>query len=258
MQASNDPVVISSVRDAQYQNYVNPATVNSYIDSAYHKVRIHVAAAMAQKQLLDTAVPHGPVYEIACGGHSMLASVEASGRSIIGTDLARQSLEEGIRTGRLSATLQFDATKPWPIATASAGMVASGEFIEHMYDPEVFFAESNRILAPGGVLLVTTPNLLTLQDRLRVFAGRPPRQVKATNTGADAYLHGHIRPFTRHSLRAVYEAHGFRVIGFASNFVGWQLPSGKWLESRWLARLFPGLGGSLIMMGCKTRGLSGD
>lgn len=243
----------ASALDAGLRHYENPNAVSRYFRQDYHKVRVNLAAKMAENHLQSDKAPAGPIYEIACGGHSMLAGAQTGNRRIIGSDYARKPLLEGKKSKEFKEILHFDATKPWPIKTSSASTVMSGEFIEHMYDPEFLFAESNRVLKPGGMLIVTTPNLLTFQDRLRGLIGRPSRQIKVMKGGVAPYLHDHIRPFAPSSLRVMFEASGFEVVDFKSNFTCWVLQSGKSFNVRWPARLFPGLGSSLIMSGRKIQ-----
>jgi len=48
-----------------------------------------------------------------------------------------------------------------PLRHGSVGVVANFQVIEHLWDQAGFLAECRRVLAPGGRLLVTTPNRLT-------------------------------------------------------------------------------------------------
>ena len=48
-----------------------------------------------------------------------------------------------------------------PLASNSVDLVISQELIEHLKNPEDFFAEAARILKPGGHFILATPNLLS-------------------------------------------------------------------------------------------------
>ena len=52
---------------------------------------------------------------------------------------------------------------------------------------------------------------------------------------------------TPSSLRKDLKSTGFELLSFESNFVRWYLASGRWVDSRKLAQIFPDLGGVLIM-----------
>ena len=51
--------------------------------------------------------------------------------------------------------LQADLTQPWPCETAWAGLVIGNLVLEHIADLGPVFAEAARVLAPGGVLLMS-------------------------------------------------------------------------------------------------------
>lgn len=69
-------------------------------------------------------------------------------------------------------------------ADESFDAVTSSHVIEHLHDPHRFFAESVRVLKPGGVLVVSTPNA---SSELLVRHGRdwrglePPRHIVLFN-----------------------------------------------------------------------------
>lgn len=48
-----------------------------------------------------------------------------------------------------------------PVRSASVDVVANFQVIEHLWDQVGFLAECHRVLRPGGLLLITTPNRLT-------------------------------------------------------------------------------------------------
>ncbi len=142
--------------------------------------------------------------------------------------------------------VRADLSHPLPLRSATVDGVFAGEIIEHLFDPVAFLRECWRILVPGGALVVTTPNLATLQDRVRFLLGRSPRQIDALHP----YLTLHIRPFTYSSLVRTFHTCGFRPVGFRSNYV---VVGGedRGLSVRFLARMFPSIGGSLVLVGVK-------
>ena len=67
--------------------------------------------------------------------------------------------------------LQVDAvdlnTEPLPYANASFDLVTWTEVIEHLEHYRAALREVSRVLRPGGVFVVSTPNVLNLRSRLR-------------------------------------------------------------------------------------------
>ena len=51
--------------------------------------------------------------------------------------------------------------EPWPFETRYADVMLAIDVIEHLENPWLFLRECKRILKPGGVLILTTPNILS-------------------------------------------------------------------------------------------------
>src|SRR5439155_20569020 len=58
---------------------------------------------------------------------------------------------------------------PWPVGDEVADVVVAIETIEHLENPRAFFRELTRITRPGGTIVVTTPNQLTLRSKLTLL-----------------------------------------------------------------------------------------
>ncbi|PWU49911.1 class I SAM-dependent methyltransferase [Micromonospora globispora] len=233
-------------RRANRRSYHDGMQVNGYVDDPYHRIRRAVAARM----VADGLVVNGPVLELGCGPRSMLDPTDLPGPLVV-ADMAELALADARRAAGAGALpVCLDATRGLPFRAGSFAGLVAGELIEHVYDPVALLRECHRVLAPDGLLVLTTPNLATVQDRLGFLVGRAPRQVDPLHP----YLWLHIRPFTASLLRRVLRRAGFAPLAIRSNHVGWRLPSGRWLTSRLLAQLAPGLGGSLI---CAARRMAG-
>jgi len=234
-------------RKANAVHYADPETTLQYIDDRYHAVRRQQAMRLLVEALCGPVpAPGGPVLEVGTGARSMLDDLPA-GWLAIDADLSWGALRMHHRRRHPAAC--FDATRPFPFIDGSMAAVLMGELVEHVYYPEEMLREVHRVLRPGGILVLTTPNLATLPDRLCFLFGSAPRQVDPLHP----HLSLHIRPFTVGSLRRLLDVVGFDLIAVRSNFVGVHLGSGRWLQSRTLAKLFPGLGGSLVVSARRRR-----
>lgn len=225
-------------RQANQHCYHDGSRVNEYLDDPYHRIRRELAA-----RLVTTGIAAAlPVLELGCGPRSMLDPRDLPVPLVV-ADLAVSALAGTRGAGVPSpAPVCLDATRELPFRAESFAGVLAGELIEHVYDPVALLRECHRVLAPGGLLVLTTPNLAALQDRVGFLFGRAPRQVDPLHP----YLWLHIRPFTGSLLRRVLRRAGFQPVVLRSNQVGWRLPGGRWITSRLVARVLPGLGGSLI------------
>jgi SAM-dependent methyltransferase len=72
-----------------------------------------------------------------------------------------------------------------PFENQSIDVAVAIEVLEHIDGHDRFFAEVARVLAPDGIVMFTTPNILSLKSRLRfLFTGF-------------FYSFGPLEPFTR-------------------------------------------------------------
>jgi 2-polyprenyl-3-methyl-5-hydroxy-6-metoxy-1,4-benzoquinol methylase len=148
------------------------------------------------------------VLDAPCGaGAALTRALLESGFDAQGADLDSQPEEV---LGKAFTKANLDLPLPWADHTFDA--VFSTEGIEHLENHFSFLREVCRILKPGGLLVLTTPNITALRSRVRFFGsgffGRDSRPLKETTRHP---LH-HIGLATFPELR--YELHmsGFRLI----------------------------------------------
>ncbi|SIO66876.1 Methyltransferase domain-containing protein [Singulisphaera sp. GP187] len=97
------------------------------------------------------------VLDIACGeGYGAAALAKAGAASVIGVDLSAEACEHARSKYGLDARSGDALAIPLP--DRSLDLVVSFETIEHVDDPAAFLDECARVLAPDGVLIVSTPN----------------------------------------------------------------------------------------------------
>jgi 2-polyprenyl-3-methyl-5-hydroxy-6-metoxy-1,4-benzoquinol methylase len=58
---------------------------------------------------------------------------------------------------------------PWPLADDCADAVVAVETIEHLENPRAFVRELTRLAKPGGWIIVTTPNQLSLLSKMTLL-----------------------------------------------------------------------------------------
>lgn len=114
-----------------------------------------------------------------------------------------------------------DFTQGLPAADGEFDLVVAGEVIEHVPDPDALLAEIRRVLAPGGTLVISTPNLVCWANRVLVPLGVQPlftetssqvalgRRLRALGQGNE--VQGHLKVFTSRSLGELLHREGFVV-----------------------------------------------
>jgi len=127
-----------------------PAAMRGQLVEAEHLSRyVWAARHAAGRRVLDVGC--GAAY-----GAEMMAIAGAT--SVVGVDRAEAVLEAARPTMPADVTLVHGDARALPFADGSFDLVTVFELIEHVDEPEAVLAELSRVLAPGGIALVSTPN----------------------------------------------------------------------------------------------------
>jgi glycosyltransferase involved in cell wall biosynthesis/SAM-dependent methyltransferase len=109
----------------------------------------------------------------------------------------------------------FDAEKDrFPYPDGHFSTVLCGELIEHLFeDPMHLMSEVNRILKPGGHLVLTTPNIASLRGIAAILQGYHPGLFHSYIKPAES---GHVDPrhnreYTPREIHQLLENSGFEV-----------------------------------------------
>ena len=106
------------------------------------------------------------VLDAACGEGYGSALLAQSAKSVVGVDLSEDAI--GHARGRYGgrANLSFQACKVTaiPVDSQSVDLIVSFETIEHLAEQEEMLREFRRILRPGGLLVLSSPNRPVYSD----------------------------------------------------------------------------------------------
>jgi 2-polyprenyl-3-methyl-5-hydroxy-6-metoxy-1,4-benzoquinol methylase len=163
-------------------------------------------------RLLAAAVPPGSrVLDVGCATGYLAAELARSGCAVTGVEPAAEAaaaardqceavvhgdVEEADCRAELEALAPFDA-------------IVCGDVLEHLRDPWEALAFVATLLAPGGRVAVSVPNIAHWTGRRALLRGR-----------FDYAAHGlfdvtHLRFFTRSSAHSLVAAAGLRVVSEA-------------------------------------------
>jgi SAM-dependent methyltransferase len=112
-------------------------------------------------------------------------------------------------------------------------VVFCGEVIEHVFSPDAVLADLKTLLSPGGVFILSTPNLGYWINRLLLLVGISPLFVENSARvklgrrfrflGQGNATQGHIRLFTYRAVRDLLDLQGFELLRTRSVPV-WSFP----------------------------------
>lgn len=199
---------------------------------------------------LEAEVLHIPaggwVLDLGCGdgqtGSHLAAQCHAR---YVGLDISAVALAEARDHGH-SVVRADPVHLPFP-DNAFDGALAV-EVLEHLFLPAEAARELLRVLAPGAVLLATTPNTAYWHRRLELLVRGRFHPMGDSQSRARPWRDPHIRFFTAKSMRDMFTETGFETVA-VSGYLGrplprmwygaeldrlkWTMPAYRLAERRW-------------------------
>ncbi len=171
--------------------------------------------------IADLVVGRGPrrVLDIGCGQGVLLDELATrlpAESQLVGLDVVPPPAAAPWRgvTGDIATRL--------PFADSSFDVVVAGEVIEHVPHPDLMLSEIRRVLAPGGRLVLSTPNMVGWANRVLVPFGIQPLFTETSSEvhlgrrwrvlGQGNQVQGHLKVFSHRALREILERTGFTIV----------------------------------------------
>ena len=179
--------------------------------------RLRVFADEYRRHLAATDRPLS-VLDVGCGPHALLQDHIAAEDEYFACDLV-QPLKPlpNFRSVNLNEESLRDV-----FAGREFDVVFCGEVIEHVFSPDAVLSDLKILLRPGGVLILSTPNLGYWVNRLLLLVGISPLFVENSASvklgrrfrflGQGNATQGHIRLFTYRAARDLLELQGFELL----------------------------------------------
>jgi 2-polyprenyl-3-methyl-5-hydroxy-6-metoxy-1,4-benzoquinol methylase len=179
--------------EMQWVIYGNGGGMSDHVSGPrVEKIRKIFSLLKDQKKILDVGCANGAILKPFCRQHE-----------IHGVDISEVLVKQAIANG-FEAKVHNLSQSPIPYADATFDIVFSGETIEHQLDTDWFLLELNRVLKPGGKLILTFPNIRTpLGIAMLLFFDMPPMY-------SARYRSVHFRDFTLRTIKLALIKHGFR------------------------------------------------
>jgi methionine biosynthesis protein MetW len=161
----------------------------------------------AHELLLAAVPPRGRVLDVGCATGYLAAELAARGCAVTGVDAdpgaAAAARARGLRV------VEGDAEESATLARAAAhgpfDAIVCGDVLEHLRDPERVLTALADLLAPGGRIVASLPNIAHWTARREILRGRFPR------AGHGLFDRTHLRFFTRATARELAAAAGLHV-----------------------------------------------
>jgi SAM-dependent methyltransferase len=162
--------------------------------------------------------PRGKLLDVPAGEGALSASLSEAGFHVQACDLYPEIFRVPgieVRRGDLSGTL--------PYADAEFQYITCLEGLEHIENPHQAIREFARMLAPGGHLVISVPNILNIEERVKWLLNGYTSHFKPISLehlrmrheqwGEKEEVVLHINPLAYTELRYILEKYGFEVLG---------------------------------------------
>jgi ubiquinone/menaquinone biosynthesis C-methylase UbiE len=166
------------------------------------------------------ARPSGTIADIGCGPAQMAEPLLARGFGYVGIDPVPamfRTMQRMLDSEPRANFLVGDA-EALPLADESVDALAVIGVIEYLRDDVAWLSEARRVIAPGGIVVVSFPNLLNPAQALRALtrpviaplirAVAPRRRAVTQTVYAGRVFH---RPFVPWGRFSRFRTHGFRL-----------------------------------------------
>jgi protein O-GlcNAc transferase len=138
--------------------------------------------------------------DVGCGDGALVMTAAEFGFAALGLDARQEPVAALQRLGYAAAQSEFLAARSETPVT----VVSMFDVLEHMVFPRKALAHAHDLLAPGGLLVISLPNMDSSSWRLMDQSGANPYWMEIE----------HHHNFTRASLTAQLVANGFEVALF--------------------------------------------
>ncbi len=145
------------------------------------------------------------VLDVGCAAGRLGGLLRSRGHHVTGIELIPDAAEQAwlclddVHVGDIEAD-------GFPFVRESFDAVLFADVLEHLIDPWRVLRESAELLAPGGRIIASVPNLQNLDVLRRLVRGRWQYRERGITD------FGHLRFFTLHTIRHLFKQAGLRLI----------------------------------------------
>jgi len=160
-------------------------------------------------EALGRHLPAGRVVDVGCATGLLVRMLRDRGYEAEGIELNPESAAWG--RSHYGVSIQNVPLERSGIAPGSLNALLFTDVLEHTGHPRDYLREAGRLLVPGGIALVTFPDLLSAESRYRRALSRLLRR---DWLWTNCHVPLHTWEFTPKTAKACFAAAGFRVVEF--------------------------------------------
>ena len=184
-----------------------PNILEKYYNNIDKKYGIN---SLRKKKILSLAAledsSKSRIMDIGCAEGYLSAALKKPSNYVVGLDISEKNINEAKKV--LDQAIVFDIeSEDWPndFIENKFDLIVCAEVIEHLFDQDGAIAKISKILKPDGRLIISSPNFLVWNNRLRILFG---------HYGAKEIFfdQGHIHLLSYNGLKDKFEKNGFQIV----------------------------------------------
>jgi len=165
---------------------------------------------MVDRAISMRGIQEGVLVDVGCGGGQLWRHLGAKFTKYIGVDAV---LYDDLPREIEFHYHDFDSGRV-PLPNAVGDIVVAVETVEHLENPRAFFRELRRLTRPGGWLIVTTPNQLSLLSMITLVFK------KRFNAFQDVHYPAHLSALLEIDLQRMAAECGLRDVNIEYSCTG--------------------------------------
>jgi len=217
--------------------YYNTADVHAIEGGGDYPEKISFFVDSVKKYYKKSPHKNLKILDIGCHEGELSRKFKSYGK-VYGVDFSKRAVERAQKYG-IDAKVADALSIPKIYKTIQFDIVTAGDIIEHIFDTDTFLEGVYSVLKNDGVLLLSTPNIVSLGRRLMALFGKNP--YCEYNAKADGLNVGHIRYYSKKNLEDQLADHSYQDVSVVTDITNAPFPFVDVL----LLRTFPGLGREL-------------
>jgi SAM-dependent methyltransferase len=162
--------------------------------------------------------------DFGCGRGERTLDFTDYGREVVGLDYVDCRLPETRKKVKFHKVDFFKSGLP----DNFADMGLCFDVIEHMEKPEKLLEEISRVLMPGGILILSTPNRNRLTNWPLLMLGLRKYPLRLSKVHDDYPDYWHLTEYSEKQLKILVEKNGFKILEWRKIFYG--LPGRKGID----------------------------
>jgi len=175
---------------------VSPSSVYTFKQDPYSSHRLI-------PEMVRRMSPPGRLLDVGCDDGFAARDLLKDGFQVVGID--RNPVTLGKAARYYQQTILADIESELPLPDGPFNVMIFADILEHLTNPATVFAHFAELLAPGGLVILSVPNVAHWYMRLSLLFGRFEYRERGILDRT------HLRFFTLRSARKFLEDAGFRI-----------------------------------------------